>query len=72
MSFEDDETQEESPETQEYDWRDYGDHDQSTSPDIDAKDVVAIFIAALQTIFLPLVILGVVMLIIGIAIGIIF
>ena len=72
MSFEDDESQEESAENQEYDWRDYGDHDQSYSQDLDAKDIVAIFIAAIQTIFLPLVILGAAMLIIGIAIGLIF
>ncbi|MGY5857944.1 MAG: hypothetical protein RTU63_01145 [Candidatus Thorarchaeota archaeon] len=72
MSFEEDEFPEETTETEEYDWRDYGDHDQSTSQDLDAKDVVAIFIAALQTIFLPLVILAVAMVIIGVAIGIIF
>ena len=72
MSFEDDELHEESTENQEYDWREYGDHDQSSSQDLDAKDVIAIFIAALQTIFLPLVILGVAMLIIGVAIGLIF
>ncbi|TFH10699.1 MAG: hypothetical protein E4H14_02015 [Candidatus Thorarchaeota archaeon] len=72
MTFEDDETREESTETQEYDWRNYGDHDQSTSQNLDAKDVLALTIAALQTIFLPLVILGVFMLIIGIAIGLLF
>ncbi|MCJ7818078.1 MAG: hypothetical protein MUP60_04445, partial [Candidatus Thorarchaeota archaeon] len=63
---------EESTESQEYDWRNYGDHDQSSSPDLDATDVLAIFIASLQTIFLPLVILAIVMLIFGIAIGLIF
>ena len=56
MSFEDDETRDETSEVEEYDWRDYGDHDQASSPDLEATDVVAIFIAALQTIFLPLVI----------------
>jgi hypothetical protein len=68
----DDETYEIAPVDEEYDWRNYGDHDQSTSQDLDGTDIVAIFIASLQTIFLPLVILAVAMLIIGIAIGIIF
>lgn len=72
MSIDDDDTYEEAPEIEEYDWRNYGDHDQSTSQNLEGKDVLAIFIASLQTIFLPLVILAVAMLIIGIAIGIIF
>ena len=72
MSFEDDETQGDSAENQDYDWRNYGDHDRSSSPDLDAKDVLAIFIASLQTVFLPLIILAVAMLIIGVAIGLIF
>ena len=72
MSFEDDETQRDTTEIDEYDWRDYGDHDQSYSQSLEGKDILAIFIASLQTIFLPLVILAVAMVIIGIAIGIIF
>ena len=54
-----------------YDWRDYGDHEQETQS-LDGKDVMAIFIAALQTIFLPLVILTVAMLGIGLFIGLFF
>jgi hypothetical protein len=72
MSFDEDEPVKDSTEIEEYDWRNYGDYDQASSPDLDGRDIVAIFIAALQTIFLPLVILAVSMLIIGIAIGLIF
>lgn len=72
MSIDEDDTNEETAQTEEYDWRNYGDHDQSYSEDLEAKDILAIFIASLQTIFLPLVILGGAMLIIGIIIGIIF
>ena len=68
----DDETREETTEIEEYDWRDYGDHDQSYSQSLEGKDILAIFIASLQTIFLPLIILMVAMVVIGIAIGIIF
>lgn len=70
MAFDEDE--QETTENEEYDWRNYGDYDQTSSPDLDGKDIVAIFIAALQTIFLPLVILAASLLIIGIAIGLIF
>ncbi len=55
----------------EFDWSVYGDHEQQSIP-LEGKDIIAIFIAALQTIFLPLVLLGVTMLIIGIIIGILF
>jgi len=72
MSFDEDETERETTEIEEYDWRNYGDYGQTSSPDLDTKDVIAIFIAALQTIFLPLVILAASLLIIGIAIGLIF
>lgn len=70
MSFDDDEPQEEIEPAEEYDWRNYG--DQSASTDLDGTDIVAIFIASLQTIFLPIVILAVAMLAIGIVIGLIF
>ncbi len=72
MSFEDDQAREDPEMVPEYDWRDYGDHDQSASTSLDGRDIVALFVAALQTIFLPLVILAISMLIIGIAIGLIF
>ena len=72
MSFEDDEAREELTDSEEYDWRNYGDHDQSTTPDLDARDVLAIFVASLQTIFLPIVILAVALLMIGIAVGLFF
>ena len=72
MAFDEDEIREEPKERPDYDWREYGDHDQAFSQSLEGKDIIAIFIAALQTIFLPLVILGAAMLIIGIAIGLIF
>ena len=72
MSIEEDENYEERAQNEEYDWRNYGDHDQSYSESLEAKDVLAIFIASLQTIFLPIVILCVAMLALGIAFGLIF
>ena len=72
MSFDEDEPEKETTEIEEYDWSNYGDYGKTSSPDLDGKDIVAIFIAALQTIFLPLVILAASLLIIGIAIGLIF
>jgi hypothetical protein len=55
----------------EVDWSEYGDHDQATTS-LQGKDVIAIFIASLQTIFLPIVLLGVFMLIIGLIFGLLF
>jgi hypothetical protein len=55
----------------EYDWSVYGDHEQSTSS-IDGKDILALFIAALQTIFLPLILLGIFLLGLGLVLGIFF
>ncbi|MFW9803989.1 MAG: hypothetical protein ACFFFC_15105 [Candidatus Thorarchaeota archaeon] len=52
-------------EPEEFDWSEYGDHQQSTHAPLDATDYVALFIAALQSIFLPLVILAVLLLSIG-------
>jgi hypothetical protein len=53
------------------DWSIYGDHDQSATS-LDGKDILSIFIASIQTIFLPLVLLGIFMLIIGLVIGFLF
>jgi hypothetical protein len=51
------------------DWSVYGDHDQYATS-LDSKDILSICIASLQTIFLPLVLLGIFMLVIGLILGI--
>ncbi|MBN2229172.1 MAG: hypothetical protein JW779_06220 [Candidatus Thorarchaeota archaeon] len=71
MSFDDERIEDEEIQ-QAVDWRHYGDHDQSTSPDLEGKDILAIFIASIQTIFLPLVILAIFMFVIGILFGTFF
>lgn len=40
-----------------FNWSEYGDQDRQNQIELEAKDVLAISIAALQTIFLPLFIL---------------
>lgn len=54
-----------------YDWRQYGDH-QAEVYHLEGKDYLAIFIASLQTIFLPLIILAIALLAIGLFVGIFF
>ncbi|MHA2040614.1 MAG: hypothetical protein ACW975_02025 [Candidatus Thorarchaeota archaeon] len=56
-------TEEEKPES--YDWSQYGDHESGTHTPLDGTDYVALFIASLQSIFLPLVILVIVLLSLG-------
>jgi len=43
---------------EEIDWSQYGEHDSTTTIPLDANDYIALFIASLETIFLPLVILS--------------
>lgn len=43
---------------EEIDWSQYGEHDSTTTIPLDGKDYIALFIASLETIFLPLVILS--------------
>jgi hypothetical protein len=52
---------------EEIDWREHIHQDDSVSPTqpLDATDYVAIFIASLQTIFLPLILLMVIMVVIA-------
>ena len=69
MAFENDEYDENTE--HEFDWSVYGDHEQD-SQTLDGKDIIAILIASLQTIFLPLVILAVAMFVIGLTIGLFF
>ncbi|MFW9800061.1 MAG: hypothetical protein ACFFD9_06475 [Candidatus Thorarchaeota archaeon] len=57
----------ENEETREdFDWSQYGEHDEPTHPPLDGKDYVALLIASIQTIFLPLVLLAIVLVSIGI------
>jgi hypothetical protein len=56
-------TEEENRE--DFDWSQYGDSESSTHTPLDRTDYVALFIASLQSIFLPLVILAAVLVSIG-------
>lgn len=56
-------TEEEKEES--FDWSHYGDQQSKTHTALDATDYVALFIASLQSIFLPLVILAIVLASIG-------
>ncbi len=70
MSIDDEkEFQENEAKEQDFDWSVYGDHDQATTS-LDGKDILALFLASLQTIFLPLVLLGLFLFIIGIVLGV--
>jgi hypothetical protein len=51
---------------EEFDWSHYGEHEsESRHPPLDGTDYVALFIASLESIFLPLVLLAVVLAAIG-------
>ena len=54
-----------------YDWRQYGEHETEVHH-LEATDYAALFIASLQTIFLPLIILMVALFAIGLFFGIFF
>ncbi|MFX0054559.1 MAG: hypothetical protein ACFFAX_06655 [Promethearchaeota archaeon] len=56
-------TEEEKQES--VDWSQYGDHESGTHMPLDKTDYVALFIASIQSIFLPLVILAIVLVSIG-------
>ena len=72
MSIDDEREYQENEENKsEVDWSVYGEHDQTTTS-LEGKDVLAIFLASLQTIFLPIVLLGVFLLIFGLIFGILF
>ena len=55
-----------------YNWSEYGDFERRSQVDLDGKDILAICIASLQTIFLPLLILTVFLLVFGMLIGFFF
>ena len=51
---------------EEFDWSQYGEHEsESRHPPLDGTDYVALFIASIESIFLPLVLLAVVLAAIG-------
>ncbi len=51
---------------EEFDWSYYGEHEsESRHPSLDGTDYVALFIASLESIFLPIVLLAVVLATIG-------
>ncbi|MGD9396483.1 MAG: hypothetical protein PVJ05_08660 [Candidatus Thorarchaeota archaeon] len=50
------------PEEEEIDWLEYAQAEEQAVRPLDGKDYVALFIASLQTIFLPLIILIIVLL----------
>lgn len=57
--------------SEQYDWRDYGEHKEA-DVSLQGKDYMAIFIASLQTIFLPLIILFILLFSMGFLISIFF
>jgi len=67
MSTEFDDHEEEltPPEEEEIDWLQYAQAEEQAIRPLDGKDYVALFIASLQTIFLPLIILIIVLLAAG-------
>jgi hypothetical protein len=66
MEFDDEKNVEQDSE--EYDWREYGEHEEE-SVSLQGKDYLAIFIASLQTIFLPLIVLMIVLFGFGLIVG---
>jgi hypothetical protein len=50
------------PEEEEIDWLEYAQAEEQAVRPLDSKDYVALFIASLQTIFLPLIVLIIVLL----------
>ncbi|MHA2397013.1 MAG: hypothetical protein ACXAC0_09940 [Candidatus Thorarchaeota archaeon] len=60
--FEDNEEEQFRPEEKEIDWLEYAQQEQQALRPLDGKDYIALFVASIQTIFLPLVILVIVLL----------
>ena len=63
---------EDKEEDEKYKWSNYGDYDRREAIDLEGIDILAIAIAALQTIFLPLFILIAFLVILSTAIVMIF
>jgi hypothetical protein len=60
--FEDNEDEQFRPEEKEIDWLEYAQQEEQALRPLDGKDYIALFVASLQTIFLPLIILVIVLL----------
>lgn len=57
---------------EDYNWSEYGEIQSKGQIDLEGKDLLAICIASLQTIFLPILILAAFLLVIGILVGTFF
>jgi len=57
---------------EEIDWWKYGEPKEDEEIKLEKMDYLALFIASLQTIFLPFILLAIVLLAIGVAIGLIW
>lgn len=60
--FEDNEEEQLRPEDDEIDWLEYAQQEEQALRPLDGKDYIALFVASLQTVFLPLIILIIVLL----------
>lgn len=58
--FEDNEEEQSEPEEEKIDWLQYAEGEEQALRPLDGKDYIALFIASIQTIFLPLIILVIV------------
>ena len=75
MSFESDESEvDDSAHNQEVDWNEHVFHEERNTSEIslDLTDYAALFIASLQTIFLPLIILAIIMVSMGMFFGLLW
>ena len=59
--FEDNEDELLRPEDDKIDWKEYAQQEDQALRPLDGKDYIALFVASLQTIFLPLIILVIVL-----------
>jgi len=57
---------------EDYNWVEYGDHDNRNQIDLEGKDILALCIASLQTVFLPILILSAFLVVISLIIGFFF
>lgn len=64
-NIDEDQYEEEEKEEKKVDWLKYAQEEEQALRPLDAKDYVALFVAAIQTVFVPLIILMVVMIVIN-------
>jgi hypothetical protein len=60
--FDDNEEEQFRPEEEEINWLEYAQQEEQALRPLDGKDYIALFVASLQTIFLPVIILVIVLL----------